>query len=488
MAADRYGERKYHVQFFKFHSASPLSVKTRVRCLPHIQQPTLPASSNSSSSGIEAQQRGVSSSSSSRAYCFLEVSVDNATPLPLVLHAVNLLTPAGLTPKQLTSHMWQQQQEQGLGQQQQLQQDLLIAVQHQSHTLQQQQAGTKHMAAARGKQVADGVNDTSLQPDVDDDTSSSADAHAFAFSAAVAGGLQPSQQSAETAVGLQQQQQFGSQAAELGPLLAGQPSLVVLPPGGGSYNYLWQVEQQQLSSTSSSNDATAAAGPNSSRGSSSSAFLGRLELHWSTVDGKTGRLLTQPLSRPISTAAGKDVLMQLTQLLPAAAEVHAQQQQPFLDHLEVGVPVRAVFSITAAALQQQQNAVGPLLVLYTELSPSGPSAAAAVSNSSSSGRVSDSSSNGQQQQQQGPAAASNQQRRPGSSGSSSDSSRVHPAVAVQGKRSVRLLRLSAGDAVTVDFQLLPLRRGWVRLPTFVVVSEADGRLLDSVHDVQVLVM
>jgi hypothetical protein len=60
-------------------------------------------------------------------------------------------------------------------------------------------------------------------------------------------------------------------------------------------------------------------------------------------------------------------------------------------------------------------------------------------------------------------------------------------IVVQGLRSRRLQPLAAGESVTVSFQLLPVCRGWVRLPTFVVVSEADGRLLDSVHDVAVLV-
>jgi hypothetical protein len=39
----------------------------------------------------------------------------------------------------------------------------------------------------------------------------------------------------------------------------------------------------------------------------------------------------------------------------------------------------------------------------------------------------------------------------------------------------------------VDVTLLPLRPGVQRLPAFLVVSEVDGRPLDSVHDVLVLV-
>lgn len=39
----------------------------------------------------------------------------------------------------------------------------------------------------------------------------------------------------------------------------------------------------------------------------------------------------------------------------------------------------------------------------------------------------------------------------------------------------------------VQLTLVPLRRGVQRLPALLVVSEADGRPLDSVHDVQLLV-
>jgi len=47
--------------------------------------------------------------------------------------------------------------------------------------------------------------------------------------------------------------------------------------------------------------------------------------------------------------------------------------------------------------------------------------------------------------------------------------------------------LPAGGLTTVDVTLLPLRPGVQRLPAFLVVSEVDGRPLDSVHDVLVLV-
>jgi hypothetical protein len=59
-------------------------------------------------------------------------------------------------------------------------------------------------------------------------------------------------------------------------------------------------------------------------------------------------------------------------------------------------------------------------------------------------------------------------------------------VVVQGSRSVRIPRLGAGESTEVAFDLLPLHAGWLRLPTFVVASEADGRLLDGVHDVRLL--
>jgi hypothetical protein len=81
---------------------------------------------------------------------------------------------------------------------------------------------------------------------------------------------------------------------------------------------------------------------------------------------------------------------------------------------------------------------------------------------------------------------------PASSGSQQAAAGIRPTaggpgIVVQGARTQRAGPLAPGTSCCVTFDLLPLQRGWARLPTFVVVAEADGRLLDSVHDVQVLV-
>ncbi len=62
------------------------------------------------------------------------------------------------------------------------------------------------------------------------------------------------------------------------------------------------------------------------------------------------------------------------------------------------------------------------------------------------------------------------------------------SVVVVGPRSVAVPPPTApGGASLVELQLVALRRGVQRLPAFLVVAERDGRPLDSVHDVQVLV-
>lgn len=61
-------------------------------------------------------------------------------------------------------------------------------------------------------------------------------------------------------------------------------------------------------------------------------------------------------------------------------------------------------------------------------------------------------------------------------------------IVVAGPRSLPVPpAASPGAPCEVQVDLLPLRPGVQRLPAFLVVGEADGRPLDSVHDVQLLV-
>jgi hypothetical protein len=481
-SADHMGERKYHVQFFKLTSASPLSVRTRMRCLPHVQQRS--SSSNSSMTGSSSgrgssniEQQHVSSiAAAAGTRCFLEVSVENTTALPLVLHAVRLLTPAGIAAQQLTLCEQQQQQQQ---QQQQWHKPQL------GHKL--SSSGMQdHNSSSSG-------NDTQLMHDIADAPS-------------VHQHHQQQQQHKELLSGLEQlyltQQQQQQQGRGLGPLLQSQIEPLIVVPPAGSHNYLWQVDHQHIPAKLAAAAAAAPAGssdtaaPGTPTGSSSSSSVGRLELHWSNYEGKTGRLLTQPLS---TLAAGwhRDVLMQLTRLQPAAAAVlqrdalhqaaaaaskkpqnQQQQQQQFAEFLVAGEPVVATFTLTAAAAQHQ-HATGPLLVLYSELPLASPNAAAAAAGAAAS----------QQQPESTSLNSSLYRRQSGpSSSSGGSSSAVHPDVAVQGPRIQRLPRLQPGQSASVSFVLLPLRRGWVRLPNVMVVSESDGRLLDSVGEVQMLVV
>lgn len=183
--------------------------------------------------------------------------------------------------------------------------------------------------------------------------------------------------------------------------------------------------------------------------------------------------------------------MQLHQVVhgAAAAQVHAAgaavmqhclvQPQQLTADLSVNQPFTATFTLTAGP-----NDMGPLLVLYTTTVPPGTATSGTGGGSSSSGpgstmgQMATDSSSIQARRLGGPAADSG-----GGDGSSSS-----PEVVVQGSRSRRVPGLPAGQSVDVPFELLPLRRGWLRLPTFVVASEADGRLLDGVHDVHILVV
>lgn len=309
----------------------------------------------------------------------------------------------------------------------------------------------------------------------------------------------------------QSQQQQG-----IFPFLGGpeeQQQAAVPLPAGCSHNSLWQVDHQLAGAAAGSSGSSTgagpppppappaaggASGPNStgsaagggagvSSSSSSSSTLGRLELHWSTCDGRTGRLLTQPLTGPVP-ASGKEVLMQLHQVVPGQPAAHAGASGPaaagfsvlvpqqLTARLTLNQPFTATFTLTAGP-----HDIGPLLVLYTTTAPPPP---ASSSTAGGNGLASSSSA------QLATDSSSIQSRRLGGGGGTADaaSDSSCPEVVVQGSRSRRIPALAAGQSVDVPFELLPLRCGWLRLPTFVVASEADGRLLDGVHDVNILVV
>jgi hypothetical protein len=501
LAVGQSGERKYHVQFFKFNSASPVSVRTRVRHLPHAITPGSSSSSNSSSNS-NSSGCGVG-----RTRCFLEVNVQNSTQLVMQLHAVRLLAASGVAAQQiapLSGPEQQQQQRASIQAQQQLQP---YSHGHQQDQQQQQQQvnskGVDQAQLAPSGATSMGSSDIAMQQDID--------LFAASTSFAAAPSVQHKQHQLLSSDQPQQQQQHLHLPAQ-GPFssLQGPDQQQVVPlPAGCSHNSLWRIDHQlagaaagSTSSTSrnssSSSSATGgppapqavaagAAGPsgpystgNTAAGSSSSSTLGRLELHWSTCDGRTGRLLTQPLTGPVP-ASGKEVLMQLHQVLPGSPAVDAAtaagysvlSPQQLTTRLTVNQPFTATLTLTAGL-----HDMGPLLVLYTTTVPSAPGAS---SSGSTSGLASSST-------QLATDSSSIQFRRFGGVTSDTSGDGSCPEVVVQGSRSRRVAALAAGQSVDVPFELLPLRCGWLRLPTFVVAAEADGRLLDGVHDVHVLVV
>jgi hypothetical protein len=234
-------------------------------------------------------------------------------------------------------------------------------------------------------------------------------------------------------------------------------SLTPLWPGGNRH-FLWAVHRDV-----GRPPPTAAPGQPSTAG-----CLGRLEILWRSADGRNGRLQTQPiagaaaagpaaaLGAPAGGGGGSGLLLEL-QRLPATLKVDA----PF----SVGLCVRA------AAGAEGRAPAGPLLLLHS----------APVSGAGGAGGGSGSGT--RPMQQPWPARASDAGAR---LGGASAAAAAPPAVTVLGPRVVRLGELPPGSCRDVELQLLPLRRGWQRLPAFVVVA-ADGAPCASVHDVSVLV-
>jgi hypothetical protein len=493
------------VQFFKFNSASPVSVRTRVRHLPHIITGSSNSSSSSSSKGCGA----------GKTRCFLEVNVQNSTGLVMQLHAVRLLAAPGVVAEQIAplSRPQQQQQQQHPAASQQWQQQVLTSSHHQQHDQQQQHGGGKGIGQQAQLAPADAVgsygsSDTEMLQDID--------SFAGGCSSMTAPSVQQKQQQQQLSNHFDHSQQHQQQDRQL--QLPGQSTFapfgtpeqqqlqqqeqqhIVHLLAGCSHNSLWQVDHHLCggsavssngntagSSSSSgplppaaaSAGATGVSGPSSNgSSSSSSSTLGRLELHWSTCDGRTGRLLTQPLTGPVP-ASGKEVLMQLHQVMPGAPPSPAllpskslTGPQQLAESLSVNTSFTAMFTLTAGPVD-----TGPLLVLYTTTVP------LTTSSSGSTGGLASSSS-----VQLGTDSSSIQSRRMGGNAVHTGPDSSSPEVVVQGSRSRRVPGLAAGQSLDVAFELLPLRCGWLRLPTFVVASETDGRLLDGVHDVHILVV
>jgi hypothetical protein len=167
--------------------------------------------------------------------------------------------------------------------------------------------------------------------------------------------------------------------------------------------------------------------------------LGRLEIAWSASDGRSGRLQTQPIfgALPASSVASSGVSLGLGRL---PAEVR------------LGRAFNVILQVEASPVAGRR-APGPLLLLH-----------------------SDPTHQQQHQQQQQQQLRQQQPSEVGAAG-----------VAVVGPRVVKIGDFSAGSSHEVAVRLLPLRRGWQRLPAFVVV-DFEGAPCASMHDVSVLVM
>jgi hypothetical protein len=237
----------------------------------------------------------------------------------------------------------------------------------------------------------------------------------------------------------------GAAAAEAPPTPKVLASLTPLLPGGNRH-FLWAIHR----------DLGRAPQPPAPGQPPAAGCLGRLEILWRSADGRSGRLQTQPiagaaaagpaaaLGAPAGGAGGAGVALELMRL-PAAARVDA--------------PFSAALRVRVAAGAEGRAPSGPLLLLHSAPAP-GPRASAPGAPPPA-----------QQQAAQRPADAA---------------AAPPPAVAVLGPRVLRLGELAPGGSRDLEIRLLPLRRGWQRLPAFIVVA-ADGAPCASVHDVSVLV-
>jgi hypothetical protein len=268
--------------------------------------------------------------------------------------------------------------------------------------------------------------------------------------------------------------------------------------GGGVRHYLWEVHQVEqttaaatgpgdgASTSSSSNsvglgkgkgfggaEVPAASvvrphgGSSSSSGGGPSPVLGKLDICWSGLNGEVGRLQTQAVMWPGPRA--KEVQLHLEGIrVPGLEEVYEGErgglwtvpsEQPFQVVLGVSVSerVRRESSSHADGGSEEGGAmVGPLELLFTEMvAPTGQRRGSIAGNSRSAKKEEHEEGNG-----------------------------IAGVVAL-GSRKACLGCLRPGTATTVALDCMALQPGWQVLPPIVLVM--DGKALDSVHDVEVLV-
>lgn len=222
--------------------------------------------------------------------------------------------------------------------------------------------------------------------------------------------------------------------------------------------------------------------------------LGWLEIRWASTDGRSGRLQTQPIvgAVPFSSAAQNGVSLGLERL-PAVARIDQA----------LTVVLRVEAGPTAPAPGARRK--GPLLLLHSDAPHHPPHkqreqqslarASPPVVNQKPSGFVQQPASGARRSpspQRGASASAPVAAASAGAAATSSPSSEWGAAgppvlgVVVLGPKVVQLGELQPAEVRLVEVSLLPLRRGWQRLPAFVVV-DSEGAPCSSVHDVSMLI-
>ena len=258
-------------------------------------------------------------------------------------------------------------------------------------------------------------------------------------------------------------------------------ALTPLPPGGNRH-FLWLVTRGGGAATAAAAGAAGAA----------AGGLGRLEIAWKSADGRAGRLQTQPIAAggsgsgsggsaaaAAAAAAAAGVAME-AEALPAALPVDAAFD------LVLRISRRASAAAAAAAADTTSSdgggggsggeaaGPGPLLLLHGD-----PASAKRLQRASSSGGAATAAAAAAAATA---ASAGGAQQPPGDGNGEAEA-----GVAVIGPRVLRVGSLAPGEARDLRVRLLPLRRGWQRLPAFVLVDAASGAPCASVHDLAVLV-
>lgn len=447
------GQPQFECSYYKLQAFTPVSVRTKVRAA--LNRPrqlgsftngnvidSFPGSDILSNVDVRSSLNGSSNGCFGSSRSFLEVSIENVMKEDsLLLHSVKFLPLPGVSAE-----------------------DPVAALKHSARHPCQQLNHDHYHEQQQQQQQCGNCGDTTPGHDTD-----SRDQVVPAGGSTGGHEKAPGHYDGADAPG-------GRLSLERAPSLS---AFALLQPGGNRH-FLWSLARGEPPASAAS--APAPSGDAAPGQQQQQQGLGRLEICWKSADGRSGRLQTQPIIGSVQSHAAPGGMSLELEELPSAVGV----DQAF--DLVLRVAAAAGSAATAASSKARR---GPLLLLHSDLAHQQRErerrASASSAGSSAAGQAAQPTDGGSGGGGGGATGGGGGSVAGGGGGGGGVPGGPGPGVVVLGPRVAHLGEVAPGSSRCVTVRLLPLQRGWQRLPAFVVVGR-DGSPCASLHDVSVLVL